>query len=736
MNRNTTPKILALLIAVIFIIQNFFALAQTVPIKIGVLAHKGIEECRTSWQPTIDYLNTAIPEKKFELVPLTFQNINEATARHDIDFVICNPGMYVELEYKYRVSRMLTYNHYVDGHFLNIFGGVIFTRQNRQDIRTLHDIKGKKVCAVEKRSFGGWATGLRELINQGIDPDKDFADLSFAETQQQVVLNVLNNLADVGFIRTGILEKLNDEGKIKLADFYVMPPPKEFVDSNFPLLHSTRLYPEWAFAKLNTTPDTLATSIAIALLSLNPQNSPIQTEKLRKWTISLSYQTVHACLQEIKFTPYEKYGEVTLIDVFNKYFYWIIFSVFLIGLLFIMSILLVIINRKSSILMQQLEDDIIQRKLIEESLQKSELKFRTVADYTYDWEYWENENHQIVYISPSCEMISGYSPDEFVANPKLLQKVVHPEDTDILKRHLEETFHEKKDDVCDLEFRIVKKDGTIEYINHVCRPIFNDDKKYCGRRVSHRKITERKLADEIILQKNEELAELNAAKDKFFSIIAHDLRNPLGNFRNITKLLAESYHEFSEKNRLEFLGVMKDSANNIFSLLENLLEWSRSQRGMIQFNPVELNIKMLASEVIELVKPAADKKQITIVNNISEKIIVAADPNLLNTVYRNLVSNAVKFTHHGGKIELGVLNIPEVSDTFYIKDTGLGMDENIMKNLFKIDKDVSRPGTDNEPSTGLGLILCKDFVEKHGGKIWAESEESKGSTFYFTLSKL
>jgi signal transduction histidine kinase len=255
--------------------------------------------------------------------------------------------------------------------------------------------------------------------------------------------------------------------------------------------------------------------------------------------------------------------------------------------------------------------------------------------------------------------------------------------------------------------------------------------------------------NEILLQKNEldilntKLVELNSTKDKFFSIIAHDLKNPLGSFKVVTNLMHENYNDFDENERIEYIELMKNSSNNLYALLENLLEWSRSQSGKIEFIPVEIDLKFLVDNTINLLKTSFENKNISIVSNIDDSLIVNADSNMINTVLRNLISNAVKFTPIDGKIEIGAAFQPsegskpsEGYTVIYVKDIGVGMDEKIRNKLFRIDTYVTNIGTAGEKGTGLGLILCKEFVEKHGGKIWVESEEGKGSTFYFSLPKV
>jgi signal transduction histidine kinase len=239
-----------------------------------------------------------------------------------------------------------------------------------------------------------------------------------------------------------------------------------------------------------------------------------------------------------------------------------------------------------------------------------------------------------------------------------------------------------------------------------------------------------------------ELTDINATKDKFFSIIAHDLINPLGNFKIMTQLMYESYNDFTEAERLKFLLAMKDTSNNVFSLLENLLMWSRSQRGKIEFKPESINLYVIVENIFELLKNSADNKKINLVNLVPQSINIIADINFISTIFRNLVSNAIKFTSDGGTIEVGVVVYPsegfEHSEGYieiFVRDNGIGISEDTVNKLFRIDQNVTSPGTNREKGTGLGLILCNEFVEKMGGKIWVKSQEGIGSTFYFTVAK-
>lgn len=246
---------------------------------------------------------------------------------------------------------------------------------------------------------------------------------------------------------------------------------------------------------------------------------------------------------------------------------------------------------------------------------------------------------------------------------------------------------------------------------------------------------ERKKAEEEISLKNEQLLIINAEKDKFFSIIAHDLRGPLSSFVGATQLLTEEIQSMEIQEIKEIALSMKTSASNLYSLLENLLEWSRLKRGGISFIKEKLILKDRVQTCVDLLSESARKKDITVLVSVPDEIEVYSDKHMLETVIRNLLSNSIKFTHKGGKIFASAgykgNNTIEVKMT----DTGIGMPKELKDKLFMVDEKTSRNGTAGELSTGLGLLLCKEFIEQCGGQIWVESEPERGSTFIFTTEQ-
>ena len=271
----------------------------------------------------------------------------------------------------------------------------------------------------------------------------------------------------------------------------------------------------------------------------------------------------------------------------------------------------------------------------------------------------------------------------------------------------------------------------------------NTNQKFRDRTIElFGKMTDLKKAKKTISLQNEELEqqrkklhELNASKDKFFSIIAHDLRNPIAGFLNLTEILSENFSSFSESESQEFINIMNQASKQLYNLLENLLQWSRSQTGSVPFEPKYIALKKIVDNTIDLLMMNIENKKIKIYIKIEEQCTVFADENMISTVIRNLVSNAIKFSNPEGSITIRT-ETKEKEVEVSIIDTGVGMKQEDKDKLFRIDLHHTTPGTSDEKGSGLGLILCKEFVEKNGGTIRVESDLNKGSAFKFTLPKL
>ncbi len=235
-----------------------------------------------------------------------------------------------------------------------------------------------------------------------------------------------------------------------------------------------------------------------------------------------------------------------------------------------------------------------------------------------------------------------------------------------------------------------------------------------------------------VVKTKEELEVLNDEKSKLFSIIAHDLRSPLSSLLTLGELIDMMGDSMSQDELLDYITNMSTNVKTVHSLLENLLEWARIQMDQIAFEPCVLDLHELASRTVELLLPVGSQKSVEIRNDVPEKIQGFGDLNMVDTVIRNLTNNSVKFTPEGGSVTISASSDDDMV-TLSIRDTGVGIPAARLNTLFTLDKGATTKGTKGEKGSGLGLILCRDMVEKNGGKIWAESEEGNGSTFFFSL---
>lgn len=284
------------------------------------------------------------------------------------------------------------------------------------------------------------------------------------------------------------------------------------------------------------------------------------------------------------------------------------------------------------------------------------------------------------------------------------------------------------------ENRIIVSD-EIEFsenrtIHRYTTQIRGENDEYFGRFYIFEDISERKRAEEQLRLKNIELNEMNSSKDKFFSIIAHDLKSPFNSLLGITEIMNENIEDFSSSEIKNYSTNLEVSAKLLYRLLDNLLEWSKIQRGMITFNPIESSLSNIIKQNINLQFEFAKQKNIEIENKVENDLNIISDTSMLNTILRNLISNSIKFSNRGGKVEIGAYNnTKERTTQIYIKDNGIGMSKETLSKLFKIEYKVTRQGTENESSSGLGLLLCQDFIEFHKGKMIVESEKGEGTTF-------
>lgn len=337
-----------------------------------------------------------------------------------------------------------------------------------------------------------------------------------------------------------------------------------------------------------------------------------------------------------------------------------------------------------------------------------------------------------IYLGCNARFCSFVNKKEEELIGKSLYEVFSKEQADVFKKADDELFASRGVQVYDTE--MASTDGQIRNVNFHKSLFYDEQENVAGMLGIMIDITERIKTQNKLLENEKNLIKLNTTKDRFFSIIAHDLKNPFNSLMGLLDILIDEYDDITDDTKKEYLSVLNRSSNDLFGLLTNLLEWSRTQTSSIEFNPVMTDLSDLVTNEIKLLEAQAIKKVINIEFNLSNKLMIMVDKNMMSTVVRNILSNSIKFTSIGGNIAISLQEIDN-HIRISIKDDGVGISEENQQKLFKISEKISSIGTANETGTGLGLILCKEFIDKHNGCLFVVSKKGKGSIFNIDIPK-
>ena len=372
----------------------------------------------------------------------------------------------------------------------------------------------------------------------------------------------------------------------------------------------------------------------------------------------------------------------------------------------------------------------------EDALLKSEENLRIIADHTFDWEYWEGPQHELHYMSPSCERFTGYSLAEFTADSGLLYRIIHPDDQHLMRQHLENiAFH----DEMVIDFRIVRRDGEIRWISHGCQAVYGKDGRHLGRRASNRDITERKQAEAEVRRLNAELeqrvaqrtAQLEAANkelEEFSYSMSHDMSTPLRALDGFSKILLDEHSAQLNDEGKRLLRVLRENSRRMGRLVNDILHFLSVGRLRMELGPID--IARLASEIFSELQQASPARGLRLeVGTLSP---AWGDRNMIREVLQNLLSNAVKFSPLKGEVlvELGCTT-GETENIYSVRDHGIGFDMLYADKLFRVFERVHPTG--QYEGSGIGLALVKRIITRHGGRVWAEGKVNEGATLYFAL---
>jgi len=334
----------------------------------------------------------------------------------------------------------------------------------------------------------------------------------------------------------------------------------------------------------------------------------------------------------------------------------------------------------------------------------------------------------IEYVNPKFTEVTGYTYDEVIGkNPRIL-KTEHTKSEDY--KEMWETI--ANGNTWSGEFLNKRKDGTNYWELASISPIIDEKGNTIKYIAVKEDITERKKTEDALKKSEKELLQANATKNVFFSIIAHDLKGPVGNFTQLLDLLKENFNDISNDEKLDYLNILSGLSTKTNILLNDLLLWARIQMNTLEFSIESINLKKLVNSSIDIVEERAKEKNIQLQTSIDD-ILVEINESSIKTVIRNLLSNSIKFSNRNSLIEINSKILNDNTIEISVKDNGVGIPEENINNLFKIESTFTTYGTEKEKGTGLGLIICKELIDKNKGIIRVESKENKGTTFFFTL---
>lgn len=683
-------------------------------VRIGVLSHRGDVVTKHMWSPTAQYLGERVEGYRFEIIPLDFDVVEKFVAQGLVDFILVNSGIYVNLEVRYRVSRIATLMKRSEGKPRDLFGGVLLVRAERKDLQGMADLRGHSVMAVNEASFGGFQVVWRELAVAGIDPYRDFSPLSFGGIHDEVVRAVADRRVDAGIIRTDILEQMARDGLVELRDFRVL---NQQTHDSFPALHSTRLYPEWPFSKVQHTSEALAHQVAIALLSMPSHHSAAHTGHYAGWTIPLEYQPVHALFEELHLPPYDHQGQFTLLDAIKRYWSWLLIGVVALLFMVVMTLWVMRLNR-------QLE----RFKICLEH--QNELILHSVADGIYGVDLQGNST----FVNRSMEQITGWSAEELIG--KNQHEYLHHTRSDgsnhpgsecpvyQTMRHGEATFIE--DDV------FWKRDGSSFPVEYSATPLRDDQGMVVGSVVIFRDMSERNKIAEKLRQHQSDLAHMSRLNTlgEMAAGIAHELNQPLTaiatNAYACIRLL-EGGEGGSDRlaDILERIGSQAERAGAIVKQLRQFVRKEDAAR-------IVVDISVLIREVEVLFRPEAKRASIKVQLQLPKQPVRVLVQNIqIEQVILNLAINAIEAMQERLSAE-HCLTIRASSSggnavIVEVEDTGPGLKDEIRNDLFN-------PFVTTKPKgMGLGLSISHGIIEAHQGNIYVESAPSGGALFRFVL---
>ncbi|MEO5352406.1 MAG: PhnD/SsuA/transferrin family substrate-binding protein [Magnetococcus sp. XQGC-1] len=693
--------------------------AREETMTLAILSFRPPEEMRQQWQPLADYLTARLPGKRVKLLPLNAEEMEDAISHHSIDFLLTNPSHYIQVRQVHGIGSLLaTLVLQKDNIPLSAFGGVIFALQERSDLATLADLKGKSIVAVDDISLGGFQAQALELIHAGVRLPEDVRMWFTGLPHDRVVRAVLEKKADVGFVRTGIINAMVREGSLDAQRIQIL---NQQALSGFPFAVSTHLYPEWPFAAMPHVEPVVVGQVLAALLAVEPGGPEATAAGIHGFTLPANYESVENLVRELRLPPYDATPSFRLEDIWHRYRVSISFSLLAVVVILVVASLLLVSNRRLAETAAALE--------------ASEKRYRqtvgTVPGVIYDAILYPDGHSAYSYVSPVSRELLELEPEQLRADASHFWSLVHPEDR--VRLQMEESAARRQGDLFCSEVRIITPSGQTKWIQINARPTPASPGQAVVWSGFIFDITERKAMDAELREAKEAAEAANQAKSDFLATISHEIRTPMNVVLGMSDVLLETR---LDTDQLQLVQTMHRSGKALMRVINDVLDFSRIESGRFDLSAVPFSPRQLVEETASLMRMVAEEKGLTLPVAVAAEVpdAVLGDDGRLRQVLINLLGNAIKFTEHG-QVAVRLELYPQEPGTllFRVSDTGIGIAEEHITRIFEhftqADSGIAR----RYGGTGLGLAISQRLVELMGGRIWVESQLGQGSTFYFTL---
>lgn len=749
-------KLLLLIFITGFAVSCGFAAGQQ-EIKVGVLALRGKDICLKLWEPTAVFLTLNIPEYKFKIVPLAYSEINDSVKNKKVDFILVNSSIYVTLEMDYNVNRIASMEKSYKGNYYNEYGGIIFCLRSNSSINKLTDLKGRSFIASDETSFGGWQMAWRLLLQNNINPYRDFASVQFGGNNDAAVMAVKAGKADAGTVTTGILESMISEGRVSPEDFKIIHRI-EYPVRRFPLLCSTQLYPEWPFAALPHVPHGLGERVMVVLTQMKPEEDAAAAAGIAGWSAPLNYTPVSECLKELRIGPYKDYGKITPAALWKEYRVWFMTGLALFCLILFFSIYAYKVNCRLRSFSARIEHELAERKRAEEEI-------RQIFNTAGDGMRVVDRNHKIIEVNEQYLTMSGLPRVEVIGHYCSEFSVCE-------EKHCgsEQCTFEKMLDLpqrTEYDFILKTKTGSIPCIV-TSVPYYDKDGKVVGMIQNFKDIRDRLRAEEASAQEAEQRGRALMAGS-----VLHDIGNAVTGIGTLAvkhigdsgwpeiqsmSMLRKMFNEQSEAlehvfGREKLTKLQAFLAKLEESLIERkniILETSRKMAGMVshindvlslqriyaggsKIVPSRVSLKQLAEDAVAMLSASLQKREIKVVfKNEPDIQEISVDKTRIIQVLINLLKNAaesfdIAVRTEDRRIEIAIRQESD-RQIMEITDNAAGFDPAQAGNFFE-----NGFSTKNR-SSGIGLYQCASIIKSHGGNIELSSAgPEQGATVKITL---